>query len=149
MSSPNQIRFPGRVAWSDTDTAGVAFFGAYARWVEYAEAELWRRAGLPLAELFDRYEVWMPRVEFRCRYRRPLRYDEPFEVRLRVADHSSRTVTYAFEIVRSETEDEAARGHLKVAFVDRSDFTGRDLPGEVWNRLQGAGYLPEVAPAAR
>lgn len=51
MNATKGHSYHGRVAWSDTDTGGVAYFGSYARWVEYAEAELWRAAGLPMAEV--------------------------------------------------------------------------------------------------
>jgi len=139
-----EYRWPGRVAWSDTDTAGVVAFGAYARWIELAEAELWRDAGIPMGETFDRHELWIPRVDYRCRYRSPLRYEESFEVRLRVSRWTGRTMTYDFAVVRDE--DEVAVGELRIAAVDRRTFEGRSFPEAVREALERAGHL-EPSPA--
>ena len=143
MTVGREFRYVGRVAWSDTDTAGVAFFGIYCNWVEYAEAEMWRDAGLPMGEIFERHNLWIPRVDFRCRYRRPLRYDEAsaFDVAMRIRAFDGRSITYAFEVVRGEQGDVSARGELRIAAVDRSSFEGREFPDEIVDGFTKAGYL--------
>ena len=45
------------VRWSDVDAAGIIFYGSYVRFIELAETELFRAAGLPYGEVFDRYGV--------------------------------------------------------------------------------------------
>lgn len=142
MTASDKVTFSSRVAWSDTDAGGVVYYGTYCRWVEYAEAELWRRAGIPLADLFDRHEMWLPRIDFTCRFRRPLLYDDPFEVQIRIKRWSRVAITYAFEVIRSDPGDVAARGELRVAAVDKTSFTAREFPDEARESLLGAGLLP-------
>ena len=50
------------VRWSDVDQAGIIFYGAYVRFFEIAETELFRSAGLSYGEVFDRIDVWLPRL---------------------------------------------------------------------------------------
>ena len=141
MAETKGHSYSSRVAWSDTDTGGVAYFGAYARWVEYAEAELWRAAGLPMAESIERHGIWIPRVDFEIHYRRPLRYDEAFEVRIGISDLRSRAVSYEFEVVRVAQADVAARGSLRIAAVDRETLEGVPFPEELRERFTDAGYI--------
>jgi YbgC/YbaW family acyl-CoA thioester hydrolase len=142
MSNIRKIKLDRRVAWSDTDTGGVVYYGAYCRWVEYAEAELWREAGVPLSESFDRFDIWLPRIEFNCKYMRPLRYDDPVEVCLHIERWDAVSLTYGFEIIRGVQGDNAARGELRVATVDRKVFQARELPEEVRVAFDDAGFLP-------
>src|SRR3989442_1060926 len=48
------------VRWSDVDFAGIICYGAYLRFFEIAETELFRTAGLAYRDVFDRYDVWFP-----------------------------------------------------------------------------------------
>ena len=54
------------VRWSDVDHAGIIFYGAYVRFFEIAETEMFRSAGLSYGEVFDRFDVWLPRVHLEC-----------------------------------------------------------------------------------
>ena len=76
------------VRWSDIDAAGVIFYGSYVRFFEIAETELFREAGLPYGEVFDRFDIWLPRVHLDCDFKYPARLDD----RLRVAAYFTRSV---------------------------------------------------------
>ena len=55
-----------RVRWSDVDYAGIIFYGAYFRFFELAEMELFREAGVPYSDVFERFDIWLPRVHLDC-----------------------------------------------------------------------------------
>jgi acyl-CoA thioesterase FadM len=57
------------------------------------------------------------------------------------------SLTYGFEIVRGVRGDQAARGELRVATVDRATFQARELPDEVREAFDEAGFLPPRRPA--
>ena len=40
----------------------VKYYGQFLRFFEIAETELFRAVGLPYAEVFDRLDLWLPRV---------------------------------------------------------------------------------------
>ena len=42
-----------RVRWGDVDAASIIFYGAYIRFFEFAETELFRAVGLPYGVMFE------------------------------------------------------------------------------------------------
>src|SRR5690606_1294188 len=64
------------VRWSDVDAAGIIFYGSYIRFIELAETELFRAAGMPYGEVFDRYDVLLPRVQVHTEFHYPARLDD-------------------------------------------------------------------------
>ena len=68
------------VRWSDIDRAGIIYYGQFLRFFEIAETELFRSVGLPYSEVFDRFDIWLPRVQIHFDFRKPLTLDDPIEV---------------------------------------------------------------------
>src|SRR5436190_23224455 len=77
------------VRWSDVDFAGIIFYGAYVRFFEIAETELFRACGLAYARVFDRYDLFLPRKAVHSEFYLPARLDD----RLRVATYAGRVGT--------------------------------------------------------
>ena len=57
-----KYRIKERVRWGDVDAARIIFYGAYIRFFEIAETELFRAVGLPYGRMFDELDVWLPRA---------------------------------------------------------------------------------------
>ncbi|HUI62612.1 MAG TPA: thioesterase family protein, partial [Steroidobacteraceae bacterium] len=68
------------VRWSDVDASGIICWSAYARFVEIGETELFRALGFPYATLWDRLDIWLPRVQSHFEYRSPARLDDLLEI---------------------------------------------------------------------
>ena len=49
--------------WSDIDRAGIIYYGQFLRFFEIAETELFRSVGLSYSEVFDKLDIWLPRVQ--------------------------------------------------------------------------------------
>ena len=62
MSSHRKFTIEERVRWGDVDAARIIFYGAYIRFFEYAETELFREVGLQYGVMFDELKIWLPRV---------------------------------------------------------------------------------------
>src|SRR6185369_4883780 len=73
------------VRWSDIDRAGIIYYGQFLRFFEIAETELFRAVGLPYSVVFDRLDVWLPRVQIHFDFRKPLMLDDLIEVSAFVA----------------------------------------------------------------
>src|ERR1017187_6205583 len=69
-----------RVRWSDTDRAGIIYYGQFLRFFEVAEMELFREVGMPYGEVFERYQIWLPRVQIHFDFRAPLLLDDLISV---------------------------------------------------------------------
>jgi len=122
-----------RVHFVETDMAGIVHFSVYFRYMEEAEHALWRDAGLSLMTNLAGYEF--PRVRATFDYRRPLRFEDEFEVRLSIDEAASRTLRYRAEIVRGR--DRVGTGSMTLACV-------RNAPGA----LTRATAFPDVIKQA-
>ena len=77
---PMRFTIEEHVRWSDTDRAGIIYYGQFLRFFEIAETELFRSVGLPYSEVFDRFDIWLPRVQIHFDFRKPLLLDDLIEV---------------------------------------------------------------------
>ena len=99
MSS--EFKYQRRVQFAETDLAGIVHFSTMFRYLEEAEHALWRAAGLTIAQRGS--DLGWPRLGAALEFRNPLRFEEEFEVWVRVASLKTRTIEYEFTIVRGRT----------------------------------------------
>ncbi len=96
-----EFRYPRRVQFAETDLAGIVHFSTMFRYVEEAEHALWREAGLSIVERGS--DIGWPRLNAALEFRNPLRFEEEFEVWVRIAALKTRTIEYEFTLVRGRT----------------------------------------------
>ena len=132
---PGELQVSRRVQFSETDAAGIVHFSCFFRYFEDAEHELWRRLGLSIHP--ENSPIGWPRVAASCEFHRPLKFEQEFEVKIRIKELTMRTITYAGEI--SSNGARIASGSWKIACVSKSpDGTMRstDIPPDVAERLK-------------
>lgn len=86
-----------RVNFYETDCAGIVHFSWFFRYLEEAEHAMWRAAGLSIAPVGD---VSFPRVNASFDYQAPLKFEDEFEVVVRVAAIGRSSMRYACTISR-------------------------------------------------
>jgi len=123
------------VRWSDIDRAGIIYYGQFLRFFEIAETELFRAVGLPYSEIFDRLDIWLPRVQIHFDFRKPLVLDDLIEVSAYVERFGTKSLTLRFEVVRKGELGLVAEGHVVLACVNRSTFRSAPIPVEIRERL--------------
>jgi YbgC/YbaW family acyl-CoA thioester hydrolase len=131
---PTELRVSRRVQFSETDAAGIVHFSCFFRYLEDAEHELWRRAGLSIHP--ESSPIGWPRVAASCEYFRPLKFEQQFEVTIRIAELTKRTIAYEGTITRDG--EAIARGSWKIACVSKrpdGSMKSADIPSEVAERL--------------
>ena len=96
----SEYRHRRRVQFYETDLAGVVHFSWYYRYAEEAEHAMWRAAGLSIAPA-DANVGW-PRVSASFDFHEPLRFEDEFEVLVRVAAVTDKTIAYTTVITRGE-----------------------------------------------
>lgn len=137
------FRYTRRVQFSETDLAGIAHFSAFFRFMEEAEHALWRAAGLSIgaAEITGGW----PRVAASFEYKRPLRFEDEFEVTVSIAELTRRSIRYGFTV----TSGGALVGTGSMTAVcttkENGELRAVDLPPAVIERLQAALALPAQA----
>jgi acyl-CoA thioester hydrolase len=131
----SEIRVRRRVLFSETDTAGLVHFSNFFRYFEDAEHELWRTAGLSIHP--EKSPIGWPRVSAACEFHRPLKFEQEFEIVVRIVEMTRRTIAYTGEIRRNG--DRIATGTWKIACVNRlpdGTIKSAEIPTNVADRLR-------------
>jgi len=119
------------VRWSDVDKAGIIFYGAYVRFFEIAETELFRAAGLPYGEVFERFDIWLPRVHLDCDFRYPPRLDDRLRVAAYFTKFGTSSIFINFDVLHLEAQRLAAVGHEVLVCTSRDTLESQPLPAEL------------------
>jgi YbgC/YbaW family acyl-CoA thioester hydrolase len=134
---PSEYRLKRRVHFYEVDLAGIVHFSWYFRYMEEAEHALWREAGLSIARFGE--ETGYPRVNASCDFHGPLHFEDEFEVLVRVAAVSRRSMRYTFLISRDGRK--IATGATTIACVRKKPgepLQAVDIPAEVASRFSVA-----------
>jgi YbgC/YbaW family acyl-CoA thioester hydrolase len=123
------------VRWGDVDAARIIFYGAYIRFFEFAETELFRAVGLPYSVMFDELDVWLPRAHLECDFRRAAQLDDLLEVSVYVGRTGTKSLRLNFEVRRKGEPDIVAEAHFVLVAVRRDTFETVPLPEELKRRL--------------
>jgi YbgC/YbaW family acyl-CoA thioester hydrolase len=104
------------VLFHETDMAGIVHFSVYFTYVEEAEHALWRAAGLSIAVPGD--QIGWPRVHASLDFHSALRFENEFEVVIRVAAITNKTIRYDVGLTRGDTP--VATGTMTIACVRKA-----------------------------
>ena len=119
------------VRWSDVDYAGLICYGAYLRFFEMAETEMFRAAGVPYGEVFQRFNIWLPRVQLHCDFHHPALLDDLLSVSAYIGRVGRKSLTLNFEVAREKDSKLLAEGRFIMVAVDRQNFQSMPLPAEL------------------
>jgi acyl-CoA thioester hydrolase len=142
------FRYRRRVQFAETDMAGITHFSNFFRYMEEAEHALWRAAGLTIARPGEK--IGWPRIAAAFDFRAPLRFEDEFEIEVRVAAVSRRTIQYGFTVTRGETT--VGTGSITIACVRKrqdGSMSSITLPPDIVPRLRAAMAGETSATAGR
>jgi YbgC/YbaW family acyl-CoA thioester hydrolase len=142
MSSHRKFSIEERVRWGDVDAARIIFYGAYIRFFEYAETELFREVGLQYGVMFDELKIWLPRVHLECDFKRAARLDDLLEVNVFVGRFGTKSMRLDFEVRRKGEDELIATAHFVLAAVNQDTFETVPIPTELREGL--APYTTEA-----
>lgn len=123
------FRTTERVRWADVDLVGIMRFSAVPRFIELAEQELLRDAGLPYSGLFVAPEVWMPRRHMAIDYLAPARIDDELTLVTWVSRLGDSSYTMRVDVQQPDGRVVAATTLVMVC-VTVAEFAKRPLPAE-------------------
>jgi len=130
----SEYRLRRRVQFYETDAAGIVHFSWFFRYMEEAEHALWREAGLSIAPIVA--DVGWPRVAASFDFHRPLRFEDEFDVLIRVAAISEKTMRYVCLITQGAAK--IATGTMTIACVSKGNEPLRavSIPADIVSRFQ-------------
>jgi len=135
MNKPWKYTIEERVRWGDVDAARIIFYGAYIRFFEFAETELFRAVGLPYGVMFDELDIWLPRVHLECDFHQAAQLDDLLEVSVYVGNFGNKSMRLDFEVRRKGEAAIIADAHFVLAAVRRDTFETVRIPDELSERL--------------
>ena len=135
MSETRKFSIEERVRWGDVDAARIIFYGAYIRFFEFAETELFRAVGLPYGVMFDELDIWLPRAHLECDFRRAAQLDDLLEVSVYVGRVGTKSLRLNFEVRRKGEQELIAEAHFVLVAVRQNTFESVPLPEELKLRL--------------
>ena len=138
-----EFRYKRRVQFVETDLAGIVHFANMFRYVEEAEHALWREAGISIVQRGS--DIGWPRLNAALEFRNPLRFEEEFEVWVRIAELKTRTIEYEFTLVRGKSV--IAVGTMTSICVRRQEdgtMRAAEIPAAVADKLEPYAAEPEI-----
>ncbi len=139
-----EFKLTRQVEFSETDMAGIVHFANFFRYMESAEHAFFRSLGFSIhTQGFDDRIGW-PRVNVSCEYRRPLRFEDIFEIHLLVREKRRNSLAYTiiFRNPAGGSGQEIARGTLVAACVRWDPATGemrsRPIPAAIGDKIEVA-----------
>ncbi len=133
------------VRWSDVDFAGIIFYGSYIRFFEIAETELFRACGLAYAQVFDRYDIFLPRKAVHSEFYLPARLDDRLRVATYVGRVGTKSMTLNFDVLRDDPPQLGAAGWMVLVCVDRKRLKPHPLPPRLVAALAPHTLVPAAA----
>jgi acyl-CoA thioester hydrolase len=128
------IEFEVRVRYSEIDRMGVAHNKIYFEWFEIGRTEFCRQKNIPYKNI-EEQGYYLVVVEAFCKYKRPLRYDDKFLIRVFLKEATPKKVVFAYELVTREEKKSIANGYT-VHISTNAKAEVRSLPGEILNKLK-------------
>jgi acyl-CoA thioester hydrolase len=146
-----------RVAFSETDLAGIMHFSNFFRWMEDAEHSFYRSLGLsvhPMAHGWPETQTGWPRLKVSADFRMPLQFEEEAEVELLVAEMRTKAIRYAFRIWKNPDGARAlaATGEFVVVAVSAvpgtREMKSSPIPEDFRARIEPASADALALPGA-
>jgi YbgC/YbaW family acyl-CoA thioester hydrolase len=135
MKAPWKYTIEERVRWGDVDAARIIFYGAYIRFFEIAETELFRAVGLSYGAMFDELDIWLPRAHLECDFHRVAQLDDLLELAVYAGPVGNKSMRLNFEVRRKGEAEIVADAHFVLVAVRRDTFKTVPIPDDLRQRL--------------
>lgn len=138
-----EFRAIRRVEFSETDLAGIVHFSNFFRYMETVEHGFWRALGTSVVMRQYDPPLGLPRVHASCDYRRPLHFEDVFEMHLRVVEKKPRLIRFeiCFRRIEPGPVEAVAVGQLTVVCVAKDSqgvMRAVTFPAEIADRIMVA-----------
>jgi YbgC/YbaW family acyl-CoA thioester hydrolase len=125
------------VEFNETDMAGIVHFSVFFHYMEYAEHAFFRSLGSSIVD--PELAVGWPRVHCNCDYKKPLKFDDEFNIQLLVTAKKSKSMSYQFRFSSKDTE--IARGNITAVCVQRNKegvMKATNIPSKIADLIEAA-----------
>ncbi len=120
-----------RVLYSDTDSYGVVWHGAYTKWFEAARVEYCEKIGLDIAEL-ESQNIVFPVVELNIRYKSSALMNERIVIKTVISELTPLRVTFEHKVYKKDTDILRVVAHSTIVSVNGQEKKMMKLPENLY-----------------
>jgi acyl-CoA thioester hydrolase len=132
--APPYLEIEERVRYSETDQMGVAHNKAYFEWFEIGRTEYCRKQQIRYKDIEARGHALVV-VEAFCRYRKPLRYDDLFLIRVALQEMTPKKAVFGYELRTKNERALVAHGYtIHIAVNKKGDVC--PLPEDLVEKIK-------------
>ncbi len=127
-----------RVLYSDTDSYGVVWHGAYTKWFEAARVGVVEDLGLKLEEL-ESNNILFPVVEMNIRYKSSAKMNERIIIKTQIAEVKPLSVKFEHKVFEKNTNKLRVIAYTTIVVTDgRTGKMYRRMPEEIYSKFVSA-----------
>ncbi len=133
-----------QIEFSETDMAGLVHFSNFFKYMETAERDFFKAAGVDLIRTKPGELVGWPRARAECKFSAPVRFGDTIDIHLAVKAIKDRAIDYQFRIFRRNADGsrtQAAKGHMTTVLSEltaEGELLSTELPAHVRERISEA-----------
>ena len=124
-----------RVLYSDTDSYGVVWHGAYTKWFEAARVGLVEELGLELESL-EKNNILFPVVEMNIRYKSSAKMNERILIKTTITEVKPLSVTFEHKVYEKNTNTLRVIAHTTIVVIDgKTGKMYRKMPDNMYEEF--------------
>ncbi len=124
-----------RVLYSDTDSYGVVWHGAYTKWFEAARVELVEKLGLELSRL-EKNNIIFPVVELNIRYKSSAKMNERIIIISKITEIKPLSITFEHKVFEEASNILRVVAHSTIVVVDsKTGKLFRKMPDDIYTKF--------------
>ena len=127
-----------RILYSDTDSYGVVWHGAYTKWFEAARVGLVEALGLEL-ETLENSGIVFPVVEMNIRYKSSAKMNERIVIKTKISELKPLSVTFEHKVYGQKTNTLRVIAHTSIVVIDtKTGKMFRKMPEDMYSKFLSA-----------
>ncbi len=134
------------VRFSDTDAAGILYFGSFATYFDESFLSALRSEGIGWDE-HKKYNFLLPIIEHKTRFFHPLKFGDQVSVYCWISRIGKTSFTSKHVMINDETGEICATGYISRVVVDYHKFTKSPIPEKLREILQLFSEIPATIPS--
>ena len=143
MTERAGFRFDFRVRYAEVDYQGIVYFAHYATYFDVAIHEFFRSLPYDYTEVRKTTGTDFNIVRSVVEYRRPLRFDEAFQVEVGLGRIGRTSLTFTPAILVTGETEPRATGEVVWVHADQATMRAVPLPEELLVLLQARCGMPQ------
>ena len=135
--------FEQKVYYSDTDSYGVVWHGAYLRWLEMGRVELCEMMGHNLNDLVKQ-DIALPVAAVNVKYKASARLEDVLVIETEISKFNGFSLTFKHFIKSKETGKTFIEAEVVVVAISNSGKLYRKMPEVLAKSFEEAMKCPEL-----